>query len=65
MLVQLPTVKSRLQILDTDTIHDALLTSAIEAISARFDKETNRTLARTENATDEFDAADTEVSVSS
>ena len=64
MLTQLSTVKSRLQILDTDTTYDALLTSAIEAISARFDKETNRTLARTENATDEFDSGDTEVSVS-
>jgi hypothetical protein len=64
MLAQISTVKSRLQILDTDTTYDALLTSAIEAISARFDKETNRILARTENATDEFDAADTELVVS-
>ena len=64
MLAELATIKSRLQILDTDTTYDALLTSAIEAISARFDKETNRTLARTENATDEFDAADTGLAVS-
>jgi len=64
MLAALSTIKSRLQLLDTDTTYDALLTSAIEAISARFDKETNRTLARTENATDEFDAADTELTVS-
>jgi len=64
MLTQLSTLKSRLQILDTDTTYDALLTSAIQALSARFDKETNRTLARTENATDEFDAADTELAVS-
>jgi hypothetical protein len=64
MLAELATIKSRLQILDTDTTYDALLTSAIQAISARFDKETNRTLARTENATDEFDATDTELAVS-
>ncbi len=46
MLVQLPAVKSRLAIPDTDPQHDALLTAAIEALSARFDKETNRTLAQ-------------------
>ena len=42
MLAQLSTVKSRLQILDIDTTYDALLTNAIQALSARFDKETNR-----------------------
>ena len=62
MLTTLASVKSRLQILDTDTTYDALLTTAIRAVSARFDKETNRTLARTENATYEFDSADTELS---
>ena len=35
--------------------------NAIKAVSARFDKETNRTLARTTTATHEFDAADTEI----
>ena len=50
MLTTLPTLKSRLSILPTDTTYDSLLTTAIKAISARFDKETNRTLARTENA---------------
>ena len=64
MLAELSTLKSRLQILDTDTTYDSLLTSAIQAMSARFDKETNRTLARTENATDEFDTDDTEIPVS-
>ncbi len=62
MLTQLSTGKSRLAIPDADTSHDALLTSAIKAVSARFDKETDRTLARTENATHEFDPADTEIS---
>ena len=54
MLIQLTTVKARLQILDTDNTYDALLTNAIKAISARFDKETARRLARTEDATFEF-----------
>jgi hypothetical protein len=63
MITQLATVKQRLQILDTDTTYDALLTSAIQALSARFDKETNRTLARTENATEEFQPDDTEINV--
>src|SRR3974390_1700803 len=64
MITQLTTLKSRLSLLDTDTTYDALLTTAIQAVSARFDNETNRNLARTENATDEFDAADTELPVS-
>src|SRR5258706_4613368 len=59
MLTQLPTVKSRLALIITD--YDDLLTNAIRAVSARFDKETNRTLARTTTATHEFDAADTEI----
>jgi hypothetical protein len=44
MLAQLTTVKSRLEILDTDTTYDDLLTNAIKAVSARFDGECNRTL---------------------
>src|SRR5579864_4417532 len=62
MLTQLSTVKSRLAIPEADTTNDALLTSAIKALSARFDKETSRTLARTVGATFEFPADDTEVS---
>ena len=58
MLTQLSTVKSRLALVVTD--YDDLLTNAIKAVSARFDKETNRTLSLT-TATHEFDAADTEV----
>jgi hypothetical protein len=61
MLTQLSTLKSRLAIDPFDLQYDALLTSALTAISFRFDKETNRTLARTENLTQEFDAADTEI----
>ena len=59
MLTSLSTIKSRLAL--TDATYDDLLTNAILAISARFDKETHRTLARTENATHEFDADTTEI----
>jgi hypothetical protein len=41
--------------------NDDLLTTAIASVTARFDKETNRTLARAVSATHEFDAADTEI----
>lgn len=61
MLTQLPAVKARLTIADIDTTFDALLTTAINAVSARFDKECNRAFARTENASHEFEAADTEI----
>ncbi len=63
MLTTLQSLKSRLALLDTDTQYDPLLTNTIKAISVRFDHETNRTLARTENATFEFDSAATEVAV--
>src|SRR6266702_2647996 len=59
MLTQLSSVKSRLALLVTD--YDDLLTNAIKAVSARFDKECNRTLARTTSVTHEFDASDTEI----
>jgi hypothetical protein len=63
MLTTLSTLKSRLAIPAEDTQYDTLLTAAIKAVSGRFDKETNRTLARTENATSEFDPDDTEIIV--
>ena len=44
MLTQLSTVKTRLALTVTD--YDGILTKAIKAVCARFDKETNRTLAR-------------------
>ena len=59
MLTQLSTVKARLGVSVTD--YDDLLTNAIKAVSDRFDKESNRTLARTAAATHEFDASDTEI----
>ena len=63
MLIPLPTLKSRLGILDTDTTNDNLLTNAITAVSARFDRECGRTLARTVDASFEFSVADTELAV--
>ena len=59
MLTQLSTVKSRLALTVTD--YDDLLTAAIKAVSARFDKECHRTLARTTSATHEFEVDETEV----
>jgi len=62
MLTQLSTLKARLAIADTDVTSDDLLTAVIEAVSARFDNETNRTLARSENATFEFETDQQEIS---
>src|SRR5882672_12167342 len=62
MLTQLATVKARLALTVTD--YDDLLTSAIKGISARFDKETNRTMSRSTGITDEFSADDTQITVS-
>ena len=61
MLTQLSTLKSRLNISETDTPYDPLLTNAILAVSARFDQETHRTLARTVDSQQEFEATSTEV----
>jgi hypothetical protein len=61
MLTQLTTLKSRLSLLDAT--YDAVLERTIIAISARFDRETNRTLARMENATFEFPGHATEIAV--
>jgi hypothetical protein len=47
-----------------EATYDALLLRAIVAFSARFDRETNRTLARMENATCEFPIRDTQILVS-
>ncbi len=63
MLTTLAPVQDRLAILPGETTFDSLLTNAIKSVSARFDKETRRTLARTENATFEFDPSDTQILV--
>jgi hypothetical protein len=61
MLTELATVKKRLSILPSDVSQDELLTRAIEAVSARFDRECNRTMARTVDATQEFGAGEAEI----
>ncbi|HSU56991.1 MAG TPA: head-tail connector protein [Candidatus Dormibacteraeota bacterium] len=62
MLTTLDNLKARLAIADTDVTSDDLLTSVIEAVSTRFENETNRTFARTENTTFEFEADQQEIS---
>jgi len=63
MLTLLSTVKSRLSLTDLDVQFDALLMNAIKAVSATFDKECNRTLARTASAAQEFNPGETEILV--
>src|SRR4051812_18261890 len=61
MLTTLETVKARLAIPDLIVEFDDLLTTALTALSARFERETNRTLTRTANSTFEFDPCETEI----
>ena len=61
MLTELCTIKQRLGIADADVKDDAILTNALLAVSARFDNEVNRTLARTVDAQDEFQGDETEL----
>jgi hypothetical protein len=61
MLTQLITLKQRLVIDEFNVEFDALLTNALNAVSTRFDKETNRTLARTAALIHKFDASDLEI----
>ena len=61
MLTQLATVKARLNIAPADVSQDDLLMRAIEAVGARFERECNRSFARTVGAMQEFPAASTEI----
>src|SRR2546423_5256980 len=63
MLTQLSTLKTRLRIDQFDLQYDAILTSAIKGASQRFEKECNRTLARTVGVTEEFTGDETEIRV--
>ena len=63
MLTQLTTLKARLALDPFDATYDTLLTNALNAISARFDQETNRTLARAESTAYEFPAELTRILV--
>src|ERR1041384_8013292 len=64
MLTTLPTLKSRLSIDPFDIKDDTLLTSLIALVTARFDNQTNRKLAYTQNTTDEFQGDETELRLS-
>src|SRR5258708_34125056 len=61
MLAQLATLKSRLALDPLDLTYDGLLVRAVAAGSARFEQETNRTLARTADFQQPFDARATEL----
>jgi hypothetical protein len=61
MITQLATVKARLGISEFDVKDDAILTNAIKAVTVRFDKECNRTLARAVGLTQQFGADETEI----
>lgn len=61
MLTQLTTVKERLGLDGLDTTYDALLTRAIQAVSAWFDHHCNRSFAREVDAVHEFPADETEL----
>ena len=61
LLAQLTTIKNRLGI--TDTTDDTLLTNFIEFASARFERDTNRSLERAASTTDELPADQTEILV--
>jgi hypothetical protein len=61
MLTQLSTLKTRLTIDESDVQFDAILTNTLLALSRRFDYVCNRSLARTVNATHEFDATALEI----
>jgi hypothetical protein len=63
MLTSLAIVKTRLALDPLDSTYDTLLLNTIGAVSARFDQEIHRTLARTLNAQFEFPAEDTEILV--
>src|SRR5512139_4202678 len=63
MLTRLATVKARLGLLETDVAHDEILANSIRAVSAWFDWECNRTLARTIDAVHEFGADEKDVRV--
>lgn len=64
MITLLETIKARLGLPESDVKDDDLLNSIIEAVGARFDRETNRTLARGAAVTEEFSGDDCELRVS-
>ena len=63
MLTTLSLVKTRLSMLETEIIHDALLAMLIAGVTTRFPRELNRVLKRMENFAQEFPARDQSVSL--
>jgi len=55
-LIQLTTLKARLGLADADVRDDDFLTAAIAAVTSRFDRECNRSFARSAAATFDFPA---------
>src|SRR5438128_593370 len=64
MFTQLATLKSRLSIDPFDIKDDTLLTNLILLVTARFDNQTNRKLAYSQNTTDDFQGDETELRLS-
>jgi hypothetical protein len=63
MLTQLSKVRDRVGLTELEVQWDGLLNNGIKAVSARFDRHCNRTLARTVNAAFEFPLRDSELLV--
>ncbi len=63
MLTQLSTIKTRLALAEADTTYDTLLTHAIIAVSARFEKQCQRRFGRTVDDSYEFQADTLELAV--
>jgi hypothetical protein len=63
MITTLDTIKTRLGLDPAEIRYDALLNAAANAVTARFDQECNRSLARTVNITHEFNAEAVEIPV--
>ncbi|MBC8095033.1 MAG: hypothetical protein H7Y43_04400 [Akkermansiaceae bacterium] len=61
MLTQVATVKARLGLEEADVKDDALLEQLVKLVSARFDKEANRTFGYNADASEEFSGSEMEI----
>ena len=64
MLTSLSNLKARLNLADADVQDDAFLSSLLALVSARFERECNRSFAYLDNATDDFPGDELELRVS-
>ena len=64
MLTTLSSLKSRLHLADADVQDDAFLSSLLALVSARFERECNRSFGYLQNATDDFPGDELELRVS-